>query len=177
MNNVFYTADPHFSHENICKFTRHDGTKLRHWNDVNEMDEQLILNWNSVVKKDDKVYVLGDVTFKNKHLDAIMPRLNGRKCLVMGNHDICKVSQYMKYFYDLRAYDQVDRFIVSHVPIHSESIGKFKGNIHGHLHYRSVMLNENEIDKRYLCVSVEHTNYTPISREDMLARFYKQLGE
>lgn len=175
--NTFLYADPHFSHENVCKFTRHDGSKLRPWDNVNEMDEQLIANWNNIVTKQDKVYVLGDVAFKHKHLEAIMPRLNGRKCLIKGNHDICKINQYVKYFYDVRSIDQIDRFLMSHVPIHPESIGKFKGNIHGHLHYKRVMLNETEIDKKYMCVSVEHINYTPIAADILLDQFRKQLGE
>lgn len=177
MSNAFYTSDPHYAHANICKFTRDDGTKLRHWDDVNEMDEALISNWNSVVTEQDKVYIIGDVTFSNKHLDAIMPRLNGRKCLIRGNHDNLKLSQYAKYFYDVRGVDVIDRFWVTHIPIHPESIGKLKGNIHGHLHYRRVMLNETEIDPRYMNVSVECWNYTPVEVGVLLDQFRKQLGE
>lgn len=171
--NTFLIADPHFSHQGVCEFTRHTGEKLRPWDVVEEMDEALIHNWNSVVKKDDKIYVLGDVVFKNDHLNKVMPRLNGRKCLIKGNHDKLKLSQYAKYFYDIRACDIVDKFMMTHVPVHPESIIKKNGNIHGHLHYRRVMDGE-EIDKRYFCVSVEHTDYTPIALDVVLDLFNKQ---
>lgn len=174
--NVFLTADHHFYHVGVTKFLRHDGTKLRPWDDVEKMNEDMVSNWNSVVGQQDKVYVLGDVAFRSSHLN-ILGRLNGRKCLIKGNHDNLKLSQYAQHFYDVRGIDQIDRFIMSHVPIHPESIGKFKGNIHGHLHYRSVMLNETDIDPKYMCVSVEHTNYAPIAADVLLDKFRKQLGE
>lgn len=67
MTNVFVTSDTHFSHKNACKFMNEDGlAKMRPWNDVEEMNEALIENWNKVVSKDDKVYHLGDVAFTKK---------------------------------------------------------------------------------------------------------------
>jgi calcineurin-like phosphoesterase family protein len=52
------------------------------------MNEAIILNWNSVVTKEDMVYVLGDVIFgNNENSYNLVRRLNGNKFLIDGNHD------------------------------------------------------------------------------------------
>lgn len=159
-------ADPHFSHQGICNFLRDDGTKLRPWDNCDEMDEALITNWNEVVSDEDRVYLLGDVCMRRQALH-ILDRLRGRKVLIKGNHDIFKLEDYRRYFDDIRAYvvqktSDGRKVILSHIPIHSDSVGRFGINIHGHLHYNKID------DPRYLCVSVEHTNYTPILLQDAL---------
>ena len=50
MANIFLIADTHFGHKGVCEFLNNDGNKLRPFNDVNEMDEVLVKNWNLVVK-------------------------------------------------------------------------------------------------------------------------------
>lgn len=168
MPNTFLTADTHFSHEGVCRFLRDDGTKLRPWDDASEMDEALIERWNRVVAPADKVYHLGDVAISRKGL-KVLDRLNGKKVLIKGNHDIWPLKDYLPHFYDIRAYHVLDRIILSHVPIHPESLSRFRGNVHGHLHNRSVG------DPRYLCVSVEHTDYAPISFDVVRAHFAPAL--
>lgn len=159
-------ADPHFSHQGICNFLREDGTKLRPWNNYEDMDKALIENWNNVVDPQDRVYLLGDVCMRRQAL-PILGELNGRKVLVKGNHDIFKLEEYRKYFDDIRAYvvqktQDGRKVILSHIPIHPDSVGRFGINIHGHLHYNKID------DPRYLCVSVEHTNYAPILLQEAL---------
>lgn len=168
-------ADPHFYHYNICKFTRHDGTPLRPWDDADKMSEEMINNYNMLVHPDDRVYMLGDIAMTRKALDRSLPRLNGRKILVKGNHDIDKLSYYSKYFDDIRAYVVKKGFIMSHIPIHPGSMGRWEINIHGHLHYNQVGADfydnpsdTGKIDKRYVCVSVEHTEYKPILLDTVL---------
>lgn len=158
---TFLTADTHFGHEGVCRFLRDDGTKLRPWDNPDDMDAEMIERWNSVVGPNDKVYHLGDVVINRRCL-ATLKQLNGRKILIKGNHDIFKLSDYTPYFDDIRAYHVLDKMILSHIPLHPDSKGRFKCNIHGHLHYRSVTTTDGEIDPWYYCVSVEHTDYTPI---------------
>ena len=70
--------------------------------------------------------------------------------------------------------------ILSHIPIHEESLGRFGCNIHGHLHYREVMKNEIKkkiVDPRYYCVSVEHTDYRPILFEHALKKIVERGGQ
>ena len=106
------------------------------------------------------MYHLGDIGFRNfSSLSKILEQLNGIKVLIKGNHDNFKLSQYAQYFKDVRAYHILDKFILSHIPIHDMSLSRWKANIHGHLHELSVP------DKRYYCVSVEQHNYTPVDFE------------
>jgi calcineurin-like phosphoesterase family protein len=104
--------------------------------------------------------MLGDVCINRRNL-FLLSRLAGRLVLVKGNHDIFKIEDYLKYFDDIRAYvvqkdGDGNKVILSHIPVHPESINRFGTNIHGHLHYNKVD------DKRYICVSLEHIDYSPI---------------
>lgn len=151
----------HFGHGNICKFLRDDGSPLRPWDDVHEMDEALIDNWNKVVKPNDKVYCLGDVVIARSALQYF-DRLNGTKVLIRGNHDTYKLTDYSKYFKDIRGCHYLDKCILTHIPVHPVNLNRYEGNIHGHLHYRQVPLEDGTPDPRYYCVCVEHIDYTPI---------------
>lgn len=169
MSRTWVTADPHFGHANICKFTNYDGSKMRPWDDVDEMDAALISNWNSVVNPEDRVYLLGDVTFTAANMHKYIPQLKGRICLVPGNHEPTKMRRYFALFDDVRGYVQRKGFIMSHIPLHPESLGRWGVNIHGHLH-RNVVMDGDKPDSRYECVSVEHTDYTPILLDVVLEK-------
>ena len=174
---TFIVSDTHFGHAGVCKCLRDDGTKLRPWDDPNEMDEYMVDAWNKVVGKTDKVYHLGDVVINKKSL-SILRRLNGDKVLVKGNHDIFKLGDYTNHFRDIRAYWVLDNMIMSHIPVHPDSKGRFRANIHGHTHYRSVMKldkGREVIDPWYYCVCVEHTEYAPVDFEDVREKI-KNLG-
>ena len=178
---VFLVSDTHFGHAGVCRFT--DSTtneKIRPWTDPDEMDEEMVKRWNETVRPNDKVYHLGDVVINRKAL-PIMSRLNGDKVLIRGNHDIFKDEDYRKYFRELRAYHVMNGMILSHIPIHPESLGRFGVNIHGHLHTGRVMKyglrSERVIDTRYHCVCVEQTDFTPILFEDVIKRITAEGGE
>ena len=189
MPSVFLVSDTHFGHLGVCKFTRNDGvTKLRPWTDPNEMDEDMIKLWNDRVKPTDKIYHLGDVVINRKSL-KILSRLNGDKVLIRGNHDIFRDDEYRLYFRELRAYHVMNGLILSHIPVHEASLGRFGCNIHGHLHANRVMkargvdartgevLYSDEIDPRYWCACVEQTDFAPILFEDALKRITEQGGK
>jgi calcineurin-like phosphoesterase family protein len=182
MPSVFLVSDTHFGHAGVCKFTRDDGvTKLRPWTDPDEMDEHMVKVWNETVKPADKVYHLGDVVINRKAL-GIMRRLNGDKVLIRGNHDIFRDDEYREHFREIRAYHVMNGMILSHIPIHPESLGRFGVNIHGHLHYQRVMIQKHAgvkavIDSRYHCVCVEQTDYRPILFEEVIQRIKDEGGE
>jgi calcineurin-like phosphoesterase family protein len=159
---------------------RNDGvTKLRPWDDPQEMDEFMVEAWNERVRPNDKVYHLGDVVINRKSL-GIMSRLNGDKVLIRGNHDVFRDEEYRKYFRELRAYHVMNGMILSHIPIHPESLGRFGTNIHGHLHANRVMTEvwgQYVIDTRYHCVCVEQTDFAPILFEDVIERIKEEGGE
>lgn len=184
---TFLVSDTHFGHEKTCTaFKRADGTPLRPFSSVEEMDEEMVRRWNERVGKKDKVYHLGDVVINRKYLE-ILGRLNGDKVLIRGNHDIFKLEDYTKYFRDVRGYHVMNGMIFSHVPVHPESLGRFGVNIHGHLHYQRVkkivgvdhtgaFTHSDEIDPRYHCVCVEQTDYTPITLEEVSKRVLAEGG-
>ena len=180
---VFLVSDTHFGHAGVCRFTRNDGiTKLRPWTDPEEMDEAMVKAWNERVGPKDKVYHLGDVVINRRALKTLA-RLNGDKVLIRGNHDIFRDDEYREHFRELRAYHVMNGMILSHIPIHPESLGRFGVNIHGHLHANRVMVPlatsgvTDRIDTRYHCVCVEQTDFAPILFEDVIKRIEAEGGE
>jgi calcineurin-like phosphoesterase family protein len=186
---VFLVSDTHFGHAGVCKFTHPDDpeVKLRPWTDPDEMDEEMIRRWNDRVRPNDKVYHLGDVVINRKALKTLA-RLNGDKVLIRGNHDIFRDDEYREYFRELRAYHVMNGLILSHIPVHEASLGRFGCNIHGHLHASRVkrargvdartgeVLYGTEIDPRYWCACVEQTGFAPILFEDALKKIVEQGG-
>ena len=189
MPSVFLVSDTHFGHAGVCRFTRDDGvTKLRPWDDPAEMDEAMIKAWNERVKPTDKVYHLGDVVINRKALSTLH-RLNGDKVLIRGNHDIFRDDEYRQYFRELRAYHVMNGLILSHIPVHEASLGRFGCNIHGHLHANRVkrargvdaktgaILYSDEVDPRYWCACVEQLpDFAPILFEDAIKLIEAQGG-
>ncbi len=191
---VFLVSDTHFGHAGVCRFMRNDGvTKLRPWDNPEEMDEEMVKRWNETVRPNDKVYHLGDVVINRKAM-SILHRLNGDKVLIRGNHDIFRDDEYRVHFRELRAYHVMNGMILSHIPIHSESLGRFGVNIHGHLHANRVLrtvrksmvskhdprpftVEEPVIDTRYHCVCVEQTDFRPILFEDVIKKIKEEGGE
>ena len=170
--NIFFISDTHFGHANMLNFFNYDGTRTRPFNSIEEVDELMIQNWNEMVKKGDKIYHLGDVAF-GQSFDKVMPRLNGTKVLIRGNHDKLQIGKYTKYFKDVRGTCHIDgNYLLSHFPIHSDSKGRFVRNLHGHIHAQTVMKtvwyptgNGVEADPWYRNCCVEVNNYSPIPFE------------
>ena len=168
MANIFLIGDTHFGQQSICKFLNRDGSRVRPWDDAAEMDEAMVDRWNAVVKPVDKVYHLGDVAYAKKAL-PIMSRLNGKKVLIRGNHDIFKLADYAAHYHDIRGSHKLGDFILSHIPVHPDAITNSwcAGNIHGHTHGNLVM-DGDQPDPRYFSVCVERINYTPMALEELI---------
>ena len=176
-SNTFLAADLHLSHRGIVTFLREDGiTKERPWDNIHEMDEAIIKNWNSVVTPRDKVIVLGDVAINRSAL-PLLGRLNGQKVLVPGNHDVFRASEYLEYFNDIKAYAIVDKFVCTHIPLHPNELHRWRANIHGHLHSNNVKLPDGRLDNRYICVSLEQINFTPVSVENIVRNWEVKCNE
>ncbi len=147
----------------------------------------MVRRWNDTVRPSDKVYHLGDVVINRKALKTLA-RLNGDKVLIRGNHDIFRDEEYREYFRELRAYHVLNGMILSHIPVHEASLGRFGTNIHGHLHATRVkkargvdaktgtVLYSTENDVRYHCVCVEQTDFRPILFEDVIKRIEAEGG-
>ena len=172
---VWVYSDPHFYHANIVKFRDYKGDPLRPWDDVGKMTEDLISMYNELVSDQDRVYILGDVAFNANRMRDAVSRLKGRKVLVPGNHEPPKMRKYFDVFDDVRGYVQRKGFVMSHVPLHPDSLERWGLNIHSHLHDGAVRrdghtekgnptyedLTETVEDERYYCACVERTNFRP----------------
>ncbi len=141
------------------------------------MNEYMVYQHNRTVGPKDKVYFLGDVTMSRNTIGLqILSRMNGEKVLIKGNHDLASASAYLAYFKDIRGSHQLDGMLLTHIPIHPESLARWKVNVHGHLHANSVKLANGHPDHRYQSVCMEMLDdYTPISLEQLKSRI-RNLG-
>jgi len=174
--NTLYTSDQHHGHIRICDLCG------RPYNSVEEMDESLIVNWNAVVRPHDIVWMLGDYGMGNiaKCL-GYLPRLNGRKRLVAGNHDTCwaghrdghkHVQTYLDAGFELVTPWARTRLagrdvMLSHFPYSGDhsTTDRFadyrlrdagKWLIHGHVH------DAWKVNGRQINVGVDVWDYTPV---------------
>ena len=163
----YLISDMHFGHSNIIKYEN------RPFSDALEMDAAIVHNWNSIVKADDLVYVLGDVSFypKEKTLQ-ITNQLNGRKLLILGNHDLGRSETFWidAGFTFVSKYPIcLDEFYwLSHEPMFLTEAMPYV-NIHGHIHSKTMSTNTKP--NQYVNVSVEHLNYTPVNFETIKKTF------
>lgn len=111
---TFFTSDQHFGHFNIIRLcSRPFGT-------VEEMDEALLSKWNAKVKADDIVYILGDLFFRAAKIEPILKALNGRKHLIVGNHDHTWMKGDVNDFESMTFDELVENnraFIASHADV------------------------------------------------------------
>lgn len=133
MNDVFITSDEHYQSDSIIKICK------RPFANSIEMNEALIANHNSVVKKGDRVYHLGDI-FVGRRVDAslleakkIMRQLNGQHYLILGNHD--EIAKWMpenfvwsKDLFDLKV-QPYPMMVLTHYALRS-----WRNRIHGSWH-------------------------------------------
>jgi len=152
----YFIADTHFNHANIIKYCH------RPFVHVEEMQETIIRNWNHVVKPTDYVFHLGDFALKctPEYKRWLWARLNGDKILVIGNHDIRRVGHWNKLGFEcIKGTLNYKNWVLSHQPIPFPD----RPNVHGHTHGN---LHRGEAGHGiHVCVSVETTNYFPVSEE------------
>lgn len=154
MNKTFFIADTHFGDSAIRKYEN------RPFETTEQMDAELISNWNKTVSKTDTVYILGDFG-ADGYEDQILSQLNGKKYLIKGNHDTKSNDEYRKLGFD-EVYDYpiiFDAFwILSHDMLYVNTNMPY-ANLFGHVHNSPQV---KDYSKQHYCVSVERINYTPI---------------
>lgn len=164
----WFISDTHFFHTNMLKFIDDQGHRVRkQFNSLGEMHEEIILQWNSRVKFDDYVYHLGDVTFQyHKGFNQLMARLNGKKRLIVGNHDKIWNPALMKWFEKCALWKgfKEHNFTASHMPLRLDGLRDGAFNVHGHTHQRCLS------DPHYINVSVEVTGYRPLHLDEIIAK-------
>lgn len=180
----WYASDLHFNHHNILVFD-----PPRPFLTIEEHNEEIIRRWNCLVSPKDNCLLLGDLSF-NTGL-PLVGRLNGKKKLIMGNHEHKNISEYLPYFEDIKAYreDKKLGILFSHIPVHESQLERWKFNVHGHTHSHNITKKEysatawtdsvcnyadleyEEVpDKRYINISLEQTAYAPLSHDELMER-------
>jgi calcineurin-like phosphoesterase family protein len=172
----FFTSDFHFNHTNILALCN------RPFNDVEEMNETLIKNWNDVVKKNDEVFYLGDwglghTVHKDKIKEQLF-RLKGTIHFIVGNHDKEILQHCANRFasithlkttniFDNRSKKSV-KVVMCHYPM-LEWDGAYKGSIHlfGHCHGNLNKMFWKKGTKRH-DVGVDVNEFKPLSEDDVL---------
>lgn len=164
---IWLIADTHFCHANIIKYCD------RPFSSVADMDDIMILNWNDRVNDNDRVFVLGDFCLAGKDkIIEIGQQLNGRKTLIMGNHDSASLKTYYEAGFEIVSKHPIiieDFIILSHKPMFTPPNSVYF-NIYGHVHND---INYKDFTESSCCVSVERIGYNPISLETIR----KKVGE
>lgn len=163
----FVIADLHFGHENIIKY------ESRPFNNRIEMDKRLIELWNSMVGKNDVVYILGDFTLSRSKsiIKNLLDLLNGRKVLIMGNHDTRKPKDYIEcgFVYASRKPIMVEPgVILMHKPF--DDANYIMPNyiyFFGHVHSNKTLMDKYP---NCMCVSVERIDYRPIDLDQSIRK-------
>lgn len=170
---IYFISDTHFYHKNIIKYCN------RPFNSVEEMNENLIKNWNEVILQDDTVYHLGDFALGNKELSLnIVSKLNGQKFLVLGNHDKWSIDDYENHGFKVLKNAPIKlveyKLVLSHYPTPDIQIPKGYINLHGHIHDKSLY---NDFDKfepcnysldKHINLSCDVTDFKPVSLKQIL---------
>ena len=167
----FYISDLHFGHKNIMSYDN------RPFFDVDEMNEALIANWNNVVSKGDEVYILGDMFWKNEGAADILARLNGRKYLVLGNHDRLNADMN-KHFEWVKEYAEIkdgdNHIILCHYPIPFFKNHTRDGYYHFYGHVHNTFHNETTVYaskmKNAYNVGVDIIGFTPRTLEEIVKK-------
>lgn len=119
---TYFISDTHFGDKGIIKFER------TRFENIDEHDQFIIDSINKIVKPTDELWILGDIGQLQ-----LVPYINGRKYLLMGNHDKRPKKEYLGYFAEVYNHPIYisNRVVLSHRPI---PVTDGTLNVHGHLH-------------------------------------------
>lgn len=185
---LWFTSDTHFNHNAILNFCN------RPFDTIEEHDQQLINNWNSVVKPDDTVFHLGDFCFGGRpKWQSIIEQLNGHIILILGNHDFKQLTQGIEALFDyvtqqMKIQIGTRTVYLNHFPFlcfANGNIQTYKENyniqLFGHIHSgpkstsedlsRCSILYPTQYD-----VGVDNNNLTPVSWNQIKQTINQQIN-
>lgn len=172
MSEIYITSDSHFAHAKIIEYS------ARPFISVDHMHEEMRDKWNALVGPDDNLVHLGDCAFVSKwnleHSRRFLGSLNGKKTIVLGNHDRKKAHQL---YVELGWHVETKWFIAgdvlySHYPFLSmgQAPSKINFNVHGHEHH-----HVERSDHYNVCVDLNA--YTPINAKNIMGVDYCALRD
>lgn len=150
---VFFTSDTHFDCPSVLKY------RYRPFSSVREMNEEMVRQWNLMIAPNDTVYHLGDVAVTNEALEEYLPRLNGNKHLIMGNHDVNKDKNILKEYFTIST-------VPMHIRIDDMDIWICHYPLQRHEKYYTVCGHIHDLwktAKNMLNVSVDAWHFKPVS--------------
>lgn len=159
--NYFITSDLHLGHEKIISYCE------RPFKHIDEMDDALIDNWNSVVNWDDTVLHVGDFSFGNSQ--NYINRLNGNIIFIKGNHDDVNLTRIENLHFN---YGGLNIFMV-HDPALA-FISPTKHIICGHIHNLFKELKQKKSNKHIINAGTDVWNYTPVNIDTIIKLFNKK---
>ena len=157
MSKTYFISDLHIGDANIIKYEN------RPFNNVYEMNNKLVSNWNSVVTDEDTVFIVGDF-ISDLNSFEYLSRFKGHIKLIVGNHDIPFLEEYKKYKnVEVIIYPIIleNFWIISHEPMYISEQMPY-ANIFGHIHNNPMY---KTVSSRSYCVCVERNGYIPIEFE------------
>lgn len=164
---IYFTSDLHIGHENILSMCQ------RPFDNIEDMNETLIKNWNQMIQPKDTVYILGDFFFMIpvEEANVIIKKLKGKKILIQGNHDL----NYEKTLFDeicefkIIKYNK-KKFILMHYPL-LEWPHYFQGGIHLHGHQHNTQEYNLEMKNQGILrydVGVDANDFKPICIDEII---------
>lgn len=186
---LFFTSDTHFNHKAIVDLCH------RPFSSIEEHDNKLIENWNSVVKPQDTVFHLGDFCFAGyPKWKEIREQLNGNIILIIGNHDRKNLTaQAIQLFDEVlpQAQLQIDNRTVylNHFPFlcfaHADPNmykDTYSIQLFGHIHSgpnstSGDVLRTNILYPTQYDVGVDNNNYIPVSWNDIKNKINLQINQ
>ena len=177
MGTLWFTSDQHFGHDKIRIYCD------RPFKSVDEMNEAMIASWNSVVKPKDTVFQIGDFFISGvEEARRIRGRLNGKICLIRGNHDktaeqMSDAFEWIKDYHELKISDSdsddgFERIVLSHYAFRVWNRSR-KGawHLYGHSHCG---LDEDP-ESLSFDVGVDCNHFLPLSYEQVKARMKSKI--
>lgn len=180
---VYFTSDTHFNHTNILRYCQ------RPFRNVDDMNEQMIANWNETVSEDDVIFHLGDFCLGGAvEWTRILDRLNGKIYLIMGNHDLKNIRQGLMGRFEHVAMQMLievgkRRIYLNHYPFLCFEGGyKDVWQLFGHVHSRRANTGIDAGRLQYLYptqydVGVDNNDFRPISYEQVKRIIQKQVEQ
>lgn len=170
---IYFSSDLHFNHNKDFLYSP------RNFDSVESMNMTIVNNWNSIVKDEDEVYILGDLMLGDNEAGMSFLRLlKGKLHIIIGNHDteprielyktlenvveVCYATQ-LKY---KKAY-----FFLCHYPVMTANFDDQKSwakhliNLFGHTHQKEKFYNNNPYMYN---VGLDAHNNFPVSIEQVI---------
>jgi len=158
---IWFISDTHFWHKNIIRFCN------RPFENVIEMNETIIDNWNCRVKNSDIIYILGDFALKASvsRVSTLLNILQGKKIFILGDHD----KQIWKCKDQFEEITPMKKIIIDKIPI---TLCHYCMRVWPKSHYNSYLCFGHShgylpsIGKSH-DVGVDNNNFAPISFDEL----------